>query len=639
MKNDDLFSAMSDIDDVYIEEARPSKRASSRMRWIRFGALAATFAIIIGALGAWLLIPFNTDPSAAIRQYTDSEYYPLIERLNAASFRAPRYKNNLEMLFDSFRDLEGSGSSQAPTQGGNLNFGASNESAEDVTSGAGKYEETTDNQVAGVIEADLIKRTSTHFFYYNAHQNEILVYSIAGEESALVSSYRPQKPDGAQEVYRGKSEFYLTTDGEQLLIIQSYYHENYGTCYDVVSLDVRSPESICELSRIRVTGNYTSSRLVNGNLLLIGEYVIGGGVKYDKPETFLPLINAGDGFEYPSMDDVIFPETVTTRRYTVINKMDAKTLALSDTLAVLSCSDILYVSDSSLYLTTSAYETQEMDGITARGTVTEIVRISYDAEQFKREGSVKLDGYLKDQYSMDELDGKLRVVTTSNRSTYREYSNELTTDATLYESGTSANLFVVDIESMQSVASVLRFAPRGETVRSVRFDGNAAYVCTAVQITDPVFFFDLSDLSNITYKDTGTITGFSTSLIQLGNGYLLGIGVGSAGSVKVEIYEESETGVVSVDAYEIKDAAYNDAYKSYLIDRQNGFFGFGYTDYGTVDKYSSSVDYYVVLRFNGYELVELVEVELGEGACRRAIYVDGFFYFFGGSDFKVRSLG
>ena len=104
------------------------------------------------------------------------------------------------------------------------------------------------------------------------------------------------------------------------------------------------------------------------------------------------------------------------------------------------------------------------------------------------------------------------------------------------------------------VAKVERFAPKGETVRSVRFDGDYAYVCTAIQLTDPVFFFDLSDLSNITYKDTGTISGFSTSLVDLGDGFLMGIGVGSLSTtLKVEIYVEGEQGVESYCSYELEN--------------------------------------------------------------------------------------
>ena len=146
--------------------------------------------------------------------------------------------------------------------------------------------------------------------------------------------------------------------------------------------------------------------------------------------------------------------------------------------------------------------------------------------------------------------------------------------------GTSASLYCIDLAKWEVVASVENFAPKGEVVQSVRFDKNYAYVCTAVQLTDPVFFFDLSDLNNITYKETGNIEGFSTSLINLGDGYLLGIGRGDSwSSVKVEVYRESESKVESVCSYEIKNGSYSQNYKSYYVNRDTGMFGFGYYDY------------------------------------------------------------
>ena len=73
---------MSGIDESFIEEAKPKRKPSSRTRWIRIGTLAAMLAIVVCALGAWLLIPFSTDPTSAIREYRGSEYYPVIEKLN-----------------------------------------------------------------------------------------------------------------------------------------------------------------------------------------------------------------------------------------------------------------------------------------------------------------------------------------------------------------------------------------------------------------------------------------------------------------------------------------------------------------------------------------------------------------------------
>ena len=94
-------------------------------------------------------------------------------------------------------------------------------------------------------------------------------------------------------------------------------------------------------------------------------------------------------------------------------------------------------------------------------------------------------------------------------------------------------------------------------------------------MSDPVFFFDLSDVKNITYKETGTIEGYSSSLVNFGDGYLLGIGVVNWSDFKVEVYEEKEDNVKSVCAYELNSADYSLDYKAYYIDRENQLVGLG----------------------------------------------------------------
>ena len=139
---------------------------------------------------------------------------------------------------------------------------------------------------------------------------------------------------------------------------------------------------------------------------------------------------------------------------------------------------------------------------------------------------------------------------------------------------TNASLYIFDLSDYSERRSIKYFAPNGEEAMSVRFDGDELYVCTAevVTMTDPVYFFDLSDYDNITSTDTGTIDGSSTSLIQLGDGFLLGIGYGKYRTLKVEVYRETENGVISVDSYE-RDLTFSTEYKSYLIDRENGLIG------------------------------------------------------------------
>ena len=182
------------------------------------------------------------------------------------------------------------------------------------------------------------------------------------------------------------------------------------------------------------------------------------------------------------------------------------------------------------------------------------------------------------------------------------------------------------------VAKVERFAPNGETVQSVRFDGDYAYVCTSIVFTDPVFFFDLSDLSDITYTDTGVIEGYSSSLIGFGEGNLIGIGYENWDTVKIEAYREEDSRVVSVDRYLIPSASIASDYKAYYVDRKNQLLGFGvYIRSGQIDELS-----YKLLYFDGEKLTELVNLPMsGVVHTYRSVYLDGFLYVFGEVDFHV----
>jgi uncharacterized secreted protein with C-terminal beta-propeller domain len=193
---------------------------------------------------------------------------------------------------------------------------------------------------------------------------------------------------------------------------------------------------------------------------------------------------------------------------------------------------------------------------------------------------------------------------------------------------------------------VEHFAPVGETVESVRFDGTAAYVCTAVVVTmtDPVFFFDLSDPANITYTDTGVIEGYSTSLINLGEGFLLGIGVGDTwGSLKIEVYEEDPSagnGVASVDAWVLENTGYAAEYKSYYIDRENNLVGL------PIYENSSGTTKYVLLHFDNYKLRPILTLPIASPGAGprltldnvRATIIEEDLYVLAADQFIVRAV-
>lgn len=244
---------------------------------------------------------------------------------------------------------------------------------------------------------------------------------------------------------------------------------------------------------------------------------------------------------------------------------------------------------------------------------------------------------------MDEYEGILRVVTTTNATTVQEnyYSDSVIPGGSVEILSTAtgesnASLYCIDLQSFETIAKVEDFAPPREEVQSVRFDKTSAYVCTSIEMSDPVFFFDLSDLNNITYKDTGTIEGFSSSLVNFGNGYLLGIGQENWSTFKVEIYQETADGVTGFCRYTLEDAYYARDYKSYYIDRENQLLGLGIQQYG---KLAEHFDGYILLHFDGYQLVELLRVELpGTNEFKRGVYIDGFMYLFGENAFKVEQV-
>ena len=327
-------------------------------------------------------------------------------------------------------------------------------------------------------------------------------------------------------------------------------------------------------------------------------------------------------------EHIVFPEELGDLKYTVVCKLDGKTLELQDAAAFLCYSDDIYVSKENVYATRSYTAREEEPGNGVSKTVTEISSVSYTGDKMRFNGSVIVEGAVKDQYSMDEFDGILRVVTSTNKTTTS--TNGDTAGLTLSR---NVNLYCIDLATWEVAASVVGFAPENEQAESVRFDGYTAYVCTAEVVTlqDPVYYFDLSDLNNITWKDTGTIDGYSSSLVQLGDGYLMGIGYGSNRFLKIEIYRETEDGVTSVYSYEA-DMYFYDEYKSYLIDRENRLVGLLVVDYPTAE------EFYMLLQFDGYELREIVKTPFkGNYIDTRAALIDGYLYMLG-MEFKVEKV-
>jgi len=124
-------------------------------------------------------------------------------------------------------------------------------------------------------------------------------------------------------------------------------------------------------------------------------------------------------------------------------------------------------------------------------------------------GSGFVAGRALNQFAMDEKDGLLRIATTESRAPSPDAVSYLTV---LREQG----------DDLVKVGGLGGIAPT-EDIRSVRFDGDRAFVVTFKK-TDPLFAFDLSNPAKPKKLGELKIPGFSTYMHMMDDGHLLTIG-------------------------------------------------------------------------------------------------------------------
>lgn len=627
MKKKQWAQSFSLIDEKYVEEADPMRDAGrvSAVRRLRrrIITLAACAAAVL--LGLILFIPYRTEVPDVSR-YADSEYYAVIQRLNDGQVIKPRYRNNLDYLLSkTLSKTDGDDKNYATGGTGTANGGEAHPET-------GAYRETTDNQVAGIIEGDLLKRTDTRIYYADEDSAMLRVYSVMGEDSALLGSF-----DLTQvTVYPCDMEMYLSADGRSVTLLC-----NGGNNQSMILLlDVTDPAAIRVTKQVSLSGTLVTSRLTgNGRtLLVVTSSRAGGRQDYSDPLSFVPGLNRGDGqgMRPLTADCITVPAEMSGTRYSTLTALHAETLDVLDTRSVLAGKlDAVYVNAGTVYLAWRYTATETVGADIVTRLRTGILGIAYDDEGLTVRGSVALDGYLRNQYCMDERDGILRVVTGTEKGRYPAAALVGQNNAGFVGS-LNANLYCVSLaaDGWQVVGQDIGFAPDGETLQSVRFNGQYAYVCTAVTVTliDPVYFFDLSDPARIVRKDTGTIPGSSHSLVQLPDGNLLGLGVGETGrTFKAEVYAESATGVTSVCTWTRSRTRFSQNYKAYLIDREAGLFG--------VPLYET----YVLLHYDGHSLTSVLEADIPSPFSIspdfvRAFLADGWLYILSGDSLIVRAV-
>lgn len=264
-------------------------------------------------------------------------------------------------------------------------------------------------------------------------------------------------------------------------------------------------------------------------------------------------------------------------------------LQLTDNSAVLSNLGDVYVSSDYIFTLSVQQERteDEISGDTKKVTKTQntkIYKFAYEKGIITPNAVGVVPGRVLNQFSIDEYNGYVRLVSTIEERTY--YDNpldragdidreeEIDTSQFLEENA----VFVLD-ENLDICGKVENIA-KDENIYSARFMGDYGYFVTFRQ-TDPLFVVDLSDPLNPKILDELKVTGFSDYLHPWADNVLLGVGKeadeeGRSTGVKLSLFDISDkTDISEISKYVIENAysSQMDDYKKMFVAPEKSLFG------------------------------------------------------------------
>lgn len=318
-------------------------------------------------------------------------------------------------------------------------------------------------------------------------------------------------------------------------------------------LDVRDPLNISQAWKLEVDGWLIASRMIDDTLYLVTSFrprvadlELPADTQAKKESNERLIRQTGTAQLLPGYREnggarrglvtpnkcLIAQNLAANEGYTdvvAISAINLRTRQVRDVNCLSTNVNSVYVSQNTLYVAGMGIRTGE----TTAMTVLHKFALGNDEIRYRATGAV--GGTLPwstPSYYMDEFDGDLRLVTSSNgvhRLTVLRESNK--------------NLMVVS-----TLPNAARPAPLGkpnEAIYAVRFDGGRAYVVT-YRATDPLYVIGLFDPADPQILGELQIDGFATYLKSVGNGiYMLSVGQaanpnGQRTGVKVDLLDVTD---------------------------------------------------------------------------------------------------
>ena len=409
--------------------------------------------------------------------------------------------------------------------------------------------------------------------------------------------------------------------------------------------DVSDPFSPVFIGKSGIGGYYVSSRVCGGSLYLVTNQYFYSPDENDA-STYVPTVYDESGPDVIEPSCIVMKDGCGRFSYFTVSRVDTETGKLSDVISILGGGSDVYSTSTDMFVYGWSDGGRSSLGALYRswGDYTDITRIDLTGDKLRVAAETVIEGTPVNQFSFDWYKGYLRVVAKRNSGTYT-FVDDIIDKAGLSSDEAVAQRYVDDtalyvLDGELEQIGFLEDCGRGETLRSVRFDGDVGYFVT-FRNTDPLFAVDLSDPSSPELLSALKIPGFSTYMHPFGEGLMFGFGsdadVDSGGvrGIKLSMFDVSDKRDVTECAKFIFDdvfyssASYN--HKAILVDAGKNLIGF-FTDDG---------HYHLFGYDPGSGFFEKAKIKVGSqywSSDARGIYIDGLFYVVSQSSLTVMDL-
>lgn len=401
---------------------------------------------------------------------------------------------------------------------------------------AGVDYSTTNIQVQGVDEADVVKTDGKYIYQVN-NQRVVVAQVYPASEMTIVSTL---EFDGKEFEPR---ELYV--DEKYLVVIGSTYYrmpvvEPAGSAklkiYPPYHLrqtvkafvyDIRDKANIKLAREVELEGYYVSSRKIGSALYLVAnKHIDYYHIMKQEKELPAPVYRDSAGKDqFTSVDygDVrYFPGSVEPN-FLLIGGLDLdRPEKEMDVSTYLGAGENIYASQKNLYVAVTHYEIAEEkagQGIVAepapRGGVapleckTKVYKFALEQGTVKYRAEGNVPGTILNQFSMDEHEGYFRIATTKGQI-WRD------------DEFTSKNNVYILNQDLKITGKIEDIAP-GERIYSARFMGDRGYMVT-FKTVDPLFVLDLSNPEAPKILGALKIPGYSDYLHPYDENHIIGFG-------------------------------------------------------------------------------------------------------------------